>query len=118
MSDLANLTQLSIHTLRYYEKYGLIKGTVNEAVTTNNYKQYDESLIEKIELIKEAKEIGFTLSEIKKLLDDWYDNKLSINKKIEVLTVKIAEIDAKMYQLGQVRQLLVEGIEDVKKGKC
>jgi MerR family transcriptional regulator, copper efflux regulator len=118
ISDLSKLTKLSIHTLRYYEKYGLFKGEVNENVKTNNYKYYDESLIKKIELIKEAKEIGFTLSEIKKLLDDWYDNKLSVKKKVEVLKIKIAEIDTKILQLQQVRKFLVDGIEDVKNGDC
>ena len=118
ISELSKRTELSIHTLRYYEKYGLFKGEVDAKVKTNNYKHYDESLIEKVELIKEAKEIGFTLAEIKGLLDDWYSNKLSAEKKVEVLNVKIAEIDAKILQLQQVRKFLVDGIEDVKRGDC
>lgn len=118
INELSKRTKLSIHTLRYYEKYGLFKGEVNEDVKTNNYKYYDENLVEKIALIKEAKEIGFTLSEIKKLLDDWCDNKLSEEKKVEVLNIKIAEIDAKILQFQQVRKFLVDGIEDVKNGYC
>jgi DNA-binding transcriptional MerR regulator len=65
ISELAKRTGVTIYTLRYYENYGLFKGEPDSAVKTNNYKQYDEHLIEKIQLIKEAKEIGFTLSEIK-----------------------------------------------------
>ena len=69
ISELAKRTDVTIHTLRYYENYGLFSGEKDETVKTNNYKHYDESLIEKVQLIKEAKEIGFTLSEIKGLLD-------------------------------------------------
>lgn len=118
INELSKRTGLSIHTLRYYENYGLFKGKVDEKVKTNNYKHYDESLVEKIELIIEAKEIGFTLSEIKKLLDSWHSKKLSIEKKVEILELKIKEIDGKIHQLKQVRKFLVDGINDVKNGDC
>jgi len=118
ISELSKKTGLSIHTLRYYENYGLFNGVTNEKVKTNNYKQYDENLVEKIELIKEAKEIGFTLSEIKKLLDSWHSKKLSVEKKVEILELKIKEIDDKIRQLKQVRKFLVDGINDVKNGDC
>jgi len=118
INELSKRTGLSIHTLRYYENYGLFRGMTDEKVKTNNYKQYDDSLVEKIELIKEAKEIGFTLSEIKGLLDSWFNNKLSIDKKVEVLNSKINEIDTKIRQLKQVRKFLVDGIKDVQNGDC
>ncbi|WP_439483429.1 MerR family transcriptional regulator [Cyclobacterium plantarum] len=118
ISELAKRTGVSIHTLRYYENYGLFAGKTDEKVRTNNYKQYDESLVEKIQLIKEAKQIGFTLSEIKSLLEDWFSNKLPAEKKVAVLTTKINEIDAKIRQFKEVRKMLVDGIQDVKNGKC
>jgi DNA-binding transcriptional MerR regulator len=118
ISELSKRTGLSVHTLRYYENYGLFSGAANEKVKTNNYKQYPESLVEKIELIKEAKEIGFALSEIKALLDSWFSKRLSVEKKVQVLQLKIKEIDGKISQLQQVRKFLVEGIKDVRRGEC
>lgn len=118
ISELSKRTGVSIHTLRYYENFGLFKGVSDENVKTNNYKQYDEGLVEKIELIKEAKEIGFTLSEIKQLLDSWYSKRLSIEKKVEILQVKITEIDTKIRNLKQVKKYLVKGIKDVENGNC
>ena len=117
ISELAKRTGVSVHTLRYYENYGLFKGETDKTVKTNNYKQYDESLIEKIQLIKEAKEIGFTLSEIKGLLEDWFNNQLSEEKKIQALEIKIIEIDSKIRQFKRVKKMLVDGIQDVKDGK-
>ena len=118
INALSKLTGVSIHTLRYYENFGLFKGVSDEKVSTNNYKQYDDSLVGKIELIKEAKEIGFTLSEIKKLLDSWYNKRFSAEKKIEIIKDKINEIDTKIRQLKQVKRLLLEGIKDIERGYC
>jgi len=118
ISELSKRTGLSIHTLRYYENIGLFKGTHDERVQTNNYKHYSESLIDKIELIKEAKEIGFTLAEIKSLLDKWYNKRLSVEKKVAVLKAKISEIDGRIRQLRQVRKYLTDGIKDVQEGYC
>ncbi len=118
INELSKRTGLSIHTLRYYENFGLFKGMNDEKVKTNNYKHYDESLLEKIELIREAKEIGFSLSEIKTLLDSWYSKKLSVEKKVKILELKIKEIDVKISQLQQVRKFIIGGIEDVRNGDC
>lgn len=118
ISELAQRTGVAIATLRYYEGYGLVRGQTDESVKTNNYKHYDESVVGKIELIKEAKEIGFTLSEIKALLDDWFSDQLSEEKKIKVLETKIEEVNAKIGQLEGVKKMLMEGIQDVKDGKC
>ena len=118
INELSKRTGVSIPTLRYYENYGLFKGVSDENVKTNNYKDYDESIVEKMELIKGAKEAGFTLSEIKKLLESWYNKRLSVDKKVEVVTNKINEIDSKIRQLKQVRKLLSECIVDIEKGEC
>lgn len=118
INELSKRTGIPIATLRYYENYGLFSGMVNEKVKTNNYKDYDESIVEKVEMIKSAKDGGFTLVEIKKLLDSWYNKQLSINKKIEVVTNKINEIDSKIRQLQNVKKILEECIVDIENAGC
>jgi len=118
INELSKRTGLSIHTLRYYENYGLFNGECDENVKTNNYRNYDESLLERIDIIKGAKEVGFTLSEIKNLLDSWFNNQLSQEKKLEAVNRKVTEIDDKMRQLKQVKKLLIQCIKDIENGKC
>lgn len=118
INELAKRTGVSIHTLRYYENFGFFKGAADETIKTNNYKNYSESLIDKIGLIKEAKEAGFTLSEIKHLLNSWSNNKMKEEKKIEVFTTKIDEIDLKIRQLKQIKTKLLNTIKDIKSGRC
>ena len=61
INELSKRTGVSIPTLRYYENYGLFKGVSDEKIKTNNYKDYDESIIEKIELVKGEKVIAFKM---------------------------------------------------------
>lgn len=118
INELSNRTGLPIATLRHYENYGLFKGVSDDSIETNNYKNYDEDLIEKIGFIKGAKEVGFSLLEIKDLLDSWYNRQLSIEKKVEIVTTKINEVEAKINQLKQVKQILVDAVKDIKNGDC
>jgi DNA-binding transcriptional MerR regulator len=118
INELSKRTGVSIHTLRYYENYGLISGSANDAVTSNNYKHYDEILVEKLEWILHAKKAGFTLAEIKKSLNEWFGGKLGTNQKIEIVRDKIKEVDTKMRELKQVRKFLVESLTEVENGDC
>jgi len=118
ISELSKKTGVSIHTLRFYENYGLFNGMSDENIKTNNYKNYDESLVETITTIKGAKEAGFTLSEIKGLLETWYSKQFSIEKKVEVVNRKVSEIDNKILQLKQVKKILLAAIVDIENGDC
>ena len=118
ISQLSKQTGVSIHTLRYYENFGLIAGRSDDSVKSNNYKHYDEILVEKVEWIVQAKKAGFTLSEIKKSLNDWFSNKLSASKKIEIVQSKISEVDTKIRELKQVRKFLITSLKDVENGDC
>ena len=69
INELSKKTGLTIHTIRYYENLGMIKGLANENVLSNNYKHYDANAVERLEIIIEAREVGFTLAEIKKILN-------------------------------------------------
>ena len=106
INKLSKISGISAHTIRYYEKYGLIKGTRDENVKSNNYYQYSDDDAYKLNLIKEAKSIGFTLNEIKQLIDAWFNKEFSIEKKIEILDEKQLQIDEKIKQLKEVKKMI------------
>jgi MerR family Zn(II)-responsive transcriptional regulator of zntA len=118
INELSKKTGLSAHTIRYYEKYGLIKGKRNEQVKSNNYYHYDEETVEKLELIRDAKMVGFGLSEIKSLIEAWYNKRFSIEKKINILDEKIIAIDDKISQLKEMKKLVSQFKKDIKEGTC
>lgn len=118
ISQVAKLSETPTHTIRYYERYGLFKGKKDPHKTSNNYTYYDEEVLDKLELIKEAKTIGFSLAEIKRLVDAWYGKRLSVEKKKEILAAKSREIDQKIAHLKNMKKMLSEAAKYVEKEEC
>src|SRR6266852_9057309 len=56
---------VGIATVRFYEREGLLK---KPGRTPSGYRQYDEDVIAQLQFILHAKELGFTLKEIRELL--------------------------------------------------
>ncbi len=118
INELAKRTGITAHTIRFYEKSGLIQGKRDEKITSNNYFHYDEATVEKLELIKDAKSIGFTINEIGNLMDAWYSNKMTIAEKLSVLKDKMQAIDEKISQLIAMKQMIGEFMETVENENC
>ena len=106
INELSKRTGITAHTIRFYEKSGLIKGKRLESVKSNNYFHYDEETVEKLNLIKGAKSIGFTISEIANLIDAWYNKKLSVEEKLSVCDEKLLSIENKIKGLKKMQKLL------------
>ncbi|NIG56439.1 MerR family transcriptional regulator [Chitinophaga sp. Cy-1792] len=118
INELAKKTGVTIHTIRYYENLGLIQGFVNDQVKSNNYKHYDDNVAERLEIILEAKEVGFTLAEIRKLLESWYGTTSSREEQVQLFTAKIEEIEDKIKQLKQVKKRLEKVVKELRDNKC
>ena len=118
INELSKKTGISVHTIRFYEKSGLIKGKRDETVRSNNYFHYDDETVEKLELVRDAKSIGFTIQEIGQLMDAWYNNKLSIAEKLTVLDEKLQSIDEKIRQLTEMKAIVSEFKESIEAEKC
>ncbi len=118
INELSKKTGITAHTIRFYEKSGLIKGKRDENVKTNKYFHYDEETVEKLELICDAKSIGFTINEIGQLMEAWYSNKLSKADKLVVLDEKLISIDEKIMQLKEMKKLLIQFKKDVIVDEC
>ncbi|MCP2029340.1 DNA-binding transcriptional MerR regulator [Flavobacterium sp. HSC-32F16] len=113
INELSKKTGLTIHTIRYYENLGMIKGLTNEKVLSNNYKHYDANTVERLEIIIEAREVGFTLAEIKKILTSWFETTDSKPETLELFQAKIKEIDDKMKYFKQTKSLLEKVCEKI-----
>lgn len=63
--DLAQMTGCNLETIRYYEKIGVMPEPPR---TSKNYRAYDENHVGRLRFIMRARELGFTLEEIRDLL--------------------------------------------------
>jgi len=104
INQLSKETGIPIGTIRFYEKSGLFKGETKKEVKTNNYIYYGDEVVEKLRFIQMAKAVGFTLVEIKEVVDAWYKKQISKTAKIEVLDRKLLQIDEKIEELKAVKK--------------
>lgn len=103
IGELVKKSELSKETIRHYEDIGLIRGIKTRS---NGYKNYPERLVEDLKLIVLAKDLGFTLKEIKSLISLLHKGQLGRDNLNLALQKKISEIDEKMSALTQLRDKL------------
>lgn len=118
INELSKRTGITAHTIRFYEKSGLIKGKRDESVKSNKYFHYDEETVEKLELVRDAKSVGFTISEIGQLMDAWYNNKMTVSEKLVVLDEKLLSIDDRIKQLKEMKKMISQFKKDVIDENC
>jgi MerR family transcriptional regulator, copper efflux regulator len=106
IGELSKQTGLSKDTIRFYEKLGLITAISND-VSTKSYKKYSLETIERLSTIVQGKGLGFTLSEIKQLLDEWGEGEISKRDLIEIIERKIEEVIKKKQQLESIETYLI-----------
>ncbi|MBO9700427.1 MAG: MerR family transcriptional regulator [Sporocytophaga sp.] len=113
IGEISLKTGLSRDTIRYYEKIGLIKLNKKQR-RDNNYKEYSAEIIERLEIIKRAKYLGFSLQEIKELIDAWANKTLTVDERIELFESRIALLDEKILRLNEVKSLIRKRIKQIK----
>lgn len=107
IGELAQKTGLSKDTIRFYEKMGLIEAKARQA-GTRTYMEFSPEMLERVVLITRGKSLGFTLNEIKHLIDTWGNGSVAIAEKLQVIDRKLEEISEKMRQLEEIKLYLTE----------
>jgi DNA-binding transcriptional MerR regulator len=110
IGKLAQLSGLSIDTIRFYEKRGLINEAHFERLPSG-YRDYNESALERLQLVKGTQAAGFSLSEIAELFDRWENNELNDAEIAARLQEKSAQVARKIAELQQVQQYLEQKLQ-------
>ena len=86
VNEVSRLTGVSIRTLQYYDKIGLLKPTEHTAA---GYRLYDNRALEKLQQILLFRELEFSLKDIKQIMDaPGFDRQKALEQQIEVLILK------------------------------
>jgi len=104
INEVSKKTGLSISTIRFYEKKGLIPEKYVSR-DTNNYRNYSIDIIEYLLMIKTVHSAGFSLTEIKEIQKSNV-NTISIDTKIELLKNKINEVEEQKENLNKTEIIL------------
>ena len=66
IGQLSKHTDCKVETIRYYERIGLLP---EPARSEGGYRIYDESHLKRLSFIRRSRELGFTIEEIRGLLN-------------------------------------------------
>ncbi|MEX2402368.1 MAG: MerR family DNA-binding protein [Rhodothermales bacterium] len=103
-SQVAEHADVNIHTVRYYEKRGLLPEPPRMSA---RYRQYGTEHVSHLRFIKRAQALGFTLEEIGELLDLRVEPGAGSEVRHKT-SEKIDEIEAKIRDLKRIQAKLME----------
>ncbi|MDQ0191543.1 MerR family transcriptional regulator [Alicyclobacillus cycloheptanicus] len=101
IQELAAKTGLTVYTIRFYEKEGLLDSR-HVRREENNYRNYSEEAIERLKLVKKFQGVGFSLAELKEILQEHDANTLTNLQVIELIRQKMSEIARKKDEYDQI----------------
>ena len=86
VKEVSNLTGVSIRTLQYYDKIGLLHPAHR---TRAGYRLYDDAALERLQQILLFRELEFSLEDIRKILKNpEFDREKALEQQITLLTLK------------------------------
>ncbi|MBM87988.1 MAG: Zn(2+)-responsive transcriptional regulator [Gammaproteobacteria bacterium] len=104
ISELAAKTGLSAHTIRFYEKHGLVCASER---SESGYRHYNDADIRRAEFVKTARNIGFSLEDIAQLLSIRLDKSShSCQEVTEITQHKLDEVNGKIEELQSMQRTL------------
>jgi MerR family transcriptional regulator, mercuric resistance operon regulatory protein len=110
IGSLAKSAGVGVETVRYYQRRGLLS---EAGAKKGAFRVYDDAEVSRLQFIRRAQALGFSLDEIAGLLA--LDEETDRDAARRVAQAKIADIDSRMRQLQHVRsalQQLVSCCED------
>ncbi|WP_320711428.1 MerR family transcriptional regulator [Enterobacter asburiae] len=112
IGELCAKTGLSKETVRYYQRQGLLEN-IPRPNRSNNYKVYSAVDLQRLNMIKHAKMLGFTLAEISEVLAVWVDDNFTAEQKQASLRRKLQQLEEKEATLIELRARLQNALNKV-----
>jgi DNA-binding transcriptional MerR regulator len=103
IGEVAHKTGLSVHTLRFYEPQGLLPPLPRGP---SNYGEFSPASLGRLKLISEAQQLGFTLSEIRQIVNLHGSPSASCDTLRTRAQQKLREIDDQLRHLRTTKLTL------------
>lgn len=105
---IAQSAGVAIDTIRFYEREGLLP---EPRRLPSGYREYDQSAVSRLRFIRRAKDLGFTLEEIRELLALSADRHGGVEGVRERAAARLLAIDERIAELQRVRHGLSELVD-------
>lgn len=112
IGELAKQGGVSVQTVRYYERYGLLKKPER---TRSRYRVYGEKDVDRLRFILKGKVFGFTLDEIKHILELSQRHACPCGEVLRIGEDRLAELETRIAELTGFHDQLARAVREWKK---
>lgn len=113
IGELARRTSTKVETVRFYEKIGLLP---KPGRTDGNYRDYSDAQLARLSFVRRARDLGFTLDQVRALLSLSDDRDQSCAAVDAVAKEHLAEIDKKIADLRALQRELADLLTQCSRG--
>jgi DNA-binding transcriptional MerR regulator len=113
IGQVAHETGLSIDTIRFYEKQGLLRRSPR---SEGGFRLFGSDEIETLKFVRKAQELGFSLSEIRELLILRAEKLPACSHVKELLDRKLTAVKQKIMELQKLEHSLKLALRKCKRG--
>jgi Cu(I)-responsive transcriptional regulator len=103
IGEVARRSGVSAKMIRHYEAIGLVPAPDRR---DSNYRDYGHHDLHRLGFVRRARDLGFSMDEIRDLLRLWGDRQRSSADVKRLAEAHIAELDGKIRLLAEMRQTL------------
>ncbi|HKP38093.1 MAG TPA: heavy metal-responsive transcriptional regulator [Pyrinomonadaceae bacterium] len=103
IGEVARMSGAGIETLRFYERSGLLG---RPGRTESGYRLYDREVLERLDFIKRAQVLGFSLDEIKQIIAEKQAGASPCEAVRDIVRTRLQELDEHMREMRRCRNEL------------
>ncbi|WP_338448623.1 MerR family transcriptional regulator [Niallia oryzisoli] len=103
ISEVAKELNLTVYTLRYYDKEGLMPFVERTASRTRLFKESD---IDALKIIECLKSTGMPIKEIKKFIEWCFDGDSTLQQRYDMFMERKSSVEAQMEELKKTMKLI------------
>lgn len=105
IGQIADRTDLSVQTIRFYERKGLLTKVPRD---DSGYRNFSPEDVRRIQFIRHSQDVGFTLNEISDLLSLRVAENGSCESVREFACDKVEQLDERLESLRKMRKTLMD----------
>ena len=103
IGEAADASGVTAKMIRHYESIGLVEAPPR---SEGGYRRYDERAVHTLRFVRRARNLGFSLDEIRELLSLWHDRERA-SADVKALTLKhVADLEVRIAELAAMRDTL------------
>jgi MerR family transcriptional regulator, copper efflux regulator len=103
IGEVSRRTDVSARMIRHYEELQLLKAARR---TSAGYRVYDDNDVHTLRFIRRARDLGFSMDEIKQLLGLWHNRRRASGDVLRIAQKHVAALDEKIRELRGMRRTL------------